>query len=130
MHMYRRRPRPQPVVPESDWAHGRCYLASQSALVFGSDRQVPVEWRPVISWAVLGPNVYVLPSTTKQRNDFFLLCPDRCFLKRSRSDSRDSYLCPRAEAVSTTELIELGTLDHSTRLAIAQWKRAREENLG
>lgn len=41
-------------------------------------------------------------------------------------EERDSYLCHRVEAVSVTDLIELGILDHPTRLAIADWKRAKE----
>jgi len=125
MHLYQRRPKRQPSPPQAEFAQGKCYLARQSALVFGRNRREPLPWRPVVSWALDGPRVYVLPSTTKQYPDFFFLVRDRCFLKRRHEDARDSYLCPRVEPLSLPDLIELGTLDHPTRLDIADWKRAQ-----
>ena len=126
MHLYQRRPKPQPTVPTGEFAQGKCYLARQSALVFGSNRRIPVEWRRVVSWAVVGPRAYIFPATTKPHTDFFLLAHDKCFLKRLYEDERDGYLCPQIEALSVTALIELGILDHPTRIAIADWKRAQE----
>ena len=126
MHLYQRRPQPQAPVPTADFAQGKCYLAQQSALVFGSDRREPVYRRPVVSWALVGPRAYVFPATTQHHKDFFFLPRGSCFLKRAHEDERDSYLCPRVEALSVADLTELGILDHPTRLAIAAWKRARE----
>lgn len=126
MHLYQRRPKRQSSPPQAEFAQGKCYLARQSALVFGSNRRNPVEWRVVVSWALVGPRLYVLPSTTKQHPEFFFLPRDRCFLKRRHEDARDSYLCPRVEALSLADLIELGILDQPTRLDIADWKRKQE----
>jgi len=126
MHLYQRRPKPQASLPKADFAHGKCYLAQQSALVFGSDRREPVYRRPVVSWALVGPRAYIFPATTHQHRDFFHLPHGKCFLKRPHEDERDSYLCHRVEALSLVDLIELGILDHPTRLAIAAWKRDRE----
>ncbi|WP_200246718.1 hypothetical protein [Lamprobacter modestohalophilus] len=126
MHLYQRRPRPQAHTPQADFAQGTCYLVQQSALVFGRNRRTPSEWRVAISWARLGSRTYLFPATTKRHADFFCIPHGKCFLKRPHQDERDSYLCPRVEAVSQDALIELGILDHPTRLAIANWKRAQE----
>jgi hypothetical protein len=126
MHLYQRRPKPQSRPLQAEFAQGKCYLARQSALVFGRNRREPVEWRVAVSWALNGPRVYVLPSTTKHHPDFFFLPRDRCFLKRRHEDARDTYLCPQVEALSLSDVIELGILDRPTRLDIADWKRAQE----
>lgn len=126
MHLYQRRPGPYAPTPDADFAQGKCYLVKQSALLFGSDRHDPVEWRVVVAWATLGSRIYVFPATTKRQADFFPIPRGKCFLKRPHAGERDSYLCPRIEAVPHNALIELGMLDHPTRLAIANWKRAQE----
>jgi hypothetical protein len=134
MDLYRRRPRPRvtEAPPERDsgaledrgFVHGKCFLAEQSHLVFGGNRRIPVAWRPVVSWAVSGPRIYVLPSTTQVTKGFFHLPPDACFLKRPPPrPMRDGYLRPLIEVLDQHHLIEIGVLPHRLRIAIADWKK-------
>lgn len=126
MHLYQRRPKPRTTAPTTDFAQGKCYLVRQAALVFGSNRRESVDWRYAVSWAIEGPRGYLFPGTTKIRKDFFCVPRNKCFLKRSHHEEKDSYLCPRVEVVSVDDMIELGILDHPTRIAIANWKRDQE----
>ncbi|MBK1645471.1 hypothetical protein CKO25_12620 [Thiocapsa imhoffii] len=125
MHLYQRRPKPHSFAPSpnADFALGKCYLARQSDLTFGRHRHVPVEWRPVVSWAVLGDITYVLPATNQPDALFFHLDHQRCLFKNVHHEAQDSYLCARVEAIPSAALIEIGILDHSTRIEIAQWAR-------
>jgi len=128
MHLYQRRPTPHTPAPphHADFALGKCSLAQQSDLIFGRQRRSPVEWRPVVIWSALDDIAYVLPATTRPDPLFFHLEHQRCLLKQPQSTPQDSYLCPRIEALHRTALIEIGILDHPTRIEIAQWKRRRE----
>ena len=127
-HMFQRRPKvaSPPVNGRPPPAHGFCYLARQASLVFGSDRKQPVEWRPVVSLRSEGELAYVLPSTTKERSEFFRLPREACFVNRLRQDVADtSYLCPRQEVIDRKELIEIGVLLHEYRISLATWLRER-----
>lgn len=127
MHLYQRRPPARTAPPQAMWTPGKCYLARQSLLFFGDDRYEPVEWRRVISWAVMGALVHVLPTTTKRSDEFLHVDRHRCALNRPRPEERDSYVCPRVEVLPKTDLIEVGALTGTTWVSIIQWKRARED---
>lgn len=128
MHLHQRRPKPHTSspTPNADFALGKCYLARQTDLIFGRHRRAPIEWRPVVSWAAQDDIAYVLPATTQPNTHFFHLDHQHCHLKHTPNAYQDSYLCPQIEALPRNALIEIGILDHPTRLDIAQWKRRRE----
>jgi hypothetical protein len=129
MHLYQRRPPVRSGPPPTRLAQGKCYLARQSLLFFGDDRLTPVEWRRVISWAVTGDRVSVLPTTTRKNRDFLLVDRHRCVLNRPHPGERDSYVCPRVEVLPGEDLIEVGAVPGPTWIMIIQWKRAREGQL-
>jgi hypothetical protein len=100
-----------------------CYVVNQDRLVFGSDRAVPVPFRPAVSLARTGALFVVLPSTTKKNAGFFRLEAGTCFEKRQRapSEKRTGYLTPRYETVHRCDAREVGVLPHGQRVAIAEW---------
>jgi hypothetical protein len=98
---FRTRPAARPTAPEREFFPGRCYLAAQSSLVFGSDRNRAV-----------------------RRAIFIFLRHDLCKRRQRRDvEERDSYVCPRAESVPKDDLIEIGELDRSTWEKLCEWKR-------
>jgi hypothetical protein len=127
MHLFQYRPAAPQRKPPGDAAPGKCYWARQSSLFFGNDRHQQVAWRRVISWAVRGELVHVLPTTTQRNNDFLMVGRERCTLTRpNQNRDRDSYVCPRVEVLPKTELLEVGVLQGPAWLGIVQWKRERE----
>jgi hypothetical protein len=119
-------PPPSPNIP--DWAHGLCYLARQNQLHFGSNRNPPVEWRPVVSLARQGELVQLLPSTRhpRRKSDFFHLRAEELFLKRTPDEPPiDSYLYYRSEVLLAEDLINIGVLSHPLRIRIADWLKYR-----
>lgn len=126
MHLYQRRPRAQRAPTQCNCSRGKCCLARQSLLRFGDDRHAPVSWRRVIVWAETGDLVQVLPTTTKKNKEFLFVSRDGCALDRPREEERDSYVCPRVEAVPKADLREVGALKGGIWLAVIHWKRERE----
>lgn len=124
--MFRRRPTltkgtAQDLITD-DFAHGHCFLARQEALVFGSNRKIPVTWRHTVSLRRVDNRLTVFPATTDPDRRFFHIEAGQCFLKRApRAAPRDSYLCPAFEAVLCDEAIEIGIFDHPIRIQIAKW---------
>ena len=125
MHAFQRRPASSSAEPvlAQEWAHGFCYIARQSRLWFGQDRREPVDWRPAVSLKREGDDFYVLPGTRRSNPDFFQLTPQDGLYKQARSEARDTYLCPRYEAVNRIDLKEIGVLHHPVRVRLMQWLR-------
>jgi hypothetical protein len=125
MHAFQHRPAPSSVEPvlDQEWAHGFCYIARQSRLWFGQDRREPVDWRPAVSLKREGDDFYVLPGTTGLNPAFFRLTSQDGLCQQVRLDTRDTYLCPRYEALSRVDLKETGVLHHPVRIRLMQWLR-------
>lgn len=127
MHAFQLRPgtadQTKSMALDQDWAHGFCYLARQASLWFGHDRREPVAWRPAVSLKREGDQYYVLPGTSRVHTDYFRLTKQDCLHKQTPPDERDTYLCPRYEALDRTDLSEIGILPHPVRLRIVQWLR-------
>jgi hypothetical protein len=121
---------PTPLPPDLDKAHGFCFWARQSDLVFGKFRAVPVSSRPVVSVARRGQWLTVLPATTQHRSAFFHLVPGDCFAHRPAESHRDSYLCPRYETLpppAVAALQEIGVLSQALRVRLWQWLQGKPE---
>lgn len=128
MHAFQHRPAPSSTEPALDreWAHGFCYTARQSQLRFGHDRREPVDWRPVVSLLREGDDFYVLPGTTRPDPAFFRLTARDGLFKRVPAEDRDTYLCPRYEALNRIDLREIGVLHHPARIRLIDWLRSRK----
>ena len=105
--------------------HGQCYLAWQSLLVFGGDKDEPVFSRPVVSLLKEGHRLYVLPATTKRDDALYPIDLRRCAVKDGNNKFRYSYLSPHPEVVTASKLKEIGILPDNLRQNIATWLRNR-----
>jgi len=117
-----------------DWqevkADGIQYRCPQPSLVFGSDRRVPVNTRPVISLRRENGYHYVLPCTGRYPptppGDFFELTEERFFPTRKWEPGQHSSAYYRAEVVPEQVLDKkTGMLTQAARLELAAWLRTR-----
>lgn len=125
MHAFQHRPAASSTesVFDREWAHGFFYIARQKKLVFGHKRYSPVEWRPVVSLLRDGDAFYVLPGTTRPNPAFFRITSQNVLRKQTPPDDRDTYLCPRYEALQREYLSEKGVLHHPVRIQLMTWLR-------
>jgi len=129
MDIYQRRPPPPadqgnaPASSAPEEAGGVCFLAPQSVLQFGSDRQRPTEYRHVVSVRSKGARRYVLPCTTARKRKFYRLDRDRCTPDPPRKAQRDNWLHHRVEVVSVHALRRLGVLVDGELGLILAWLR-------
>lgn len=121
-------------VAKPDWlddvkASGMIMLCLQSALVFGSDRRVPVRSRPVVQVRRNGNLLAVLPCTTKsprRPKDFFELAPSRTFWSQAREAGDESCAYYRYEVVGDGEVgLKIGTLTQGGRIDLMRWLQER-----
>ena len=121
-------------VASSEWlddvkASGLIMLCLQSALVFGSDRRIPVRSRPVVQVRRNGSLLAVLPCTTKsprRPEDFFRLAPSRTFWTQSREAGDESCAYYRYEVVADGEVgKKIGTLTQGGRIDLMRWLQQR-----
>lgn len=102
-------------------AHGHCYLAWQSLLVFGHNRKGENSWRPAVSLLKERSRLYVLPATTQQDDALYPIDLTRCQSKDGGSRFRYSYLSPHPELVVANKLKEVGTLPADICQNIVTW---------
>lgn len=115
VQVFRKRPgsAPAPVAdaqPAPDRLHGFCFLARQSALVFGPNRREPSSGRPAVSVTKRDDWVVLLPSTRQPNAEFFHLTPKDCFATRARQTTRLTPTSARATRDATA-----GRLDQNRR---------------
>ena len=128
--MFTGRPLPPlpPVVAEADWATGFLHRCRQSALLFGSDRRIPVPSRPVVETQRDGYLVVVLPNTRQDQStnpDFFELTPER--VQWTGGSEQRSFTYYRYETVPAEALIgrKIGVMPHPARIALLNWLKER-----
>ena len=110
-------------------ASGMISLCLQSALVFGSNRRIPVRSRPVVQVRRNGNLLAVLPCTTKRAHpssNFFGLAPSRTFWVRSREPGEESSAFYRYEVIDGREVgTKIGTLTQGGRIDLMRWLQER-----
>lgn len=120
-------PEVRPVSPEDGFAEGFVHLCRQRHLMFGSDRRVPVDARPVVRVRQDGVRAVVLPCTTKLPDrpaDFFELTPDRVEWTRAGVESSRAFW--RYEVVPRSVLEEkIGVMPHGARIDLLKWLMQR-----
>ena len=109
------------TIPLHEAAHGHCYLAWQSLLVFGGDKDEPVTSRPVVSLLKEGYRLYVLPATTKPDDALYPINLRRCSINDGNNRFRYSYLSPHPEFVKAAKLNEIGILPDDLRQNIGKY---------
>jgi hypothetical protein len=115
------------VVAEAEKAEGFVQLCRQQSLIFGSDRRVPVQTRPVTPLKRDGTRMVVLPCTTRgnpESPDFFELT-SRVMWTRTISESR-SFAFWRYEVVMDDSLgSKIGVMTQSGRIELLTWVKSR-----
>ena len=119
-----------PEVLEAGKADGFVYPCEQSALEFGSDRKVPVKFRPVVSIRKDGPRAVVLPCTTKDSSaspSFFELVHDTHVHWAGKWDGRRSFACCRYEVVDPARMRpkSVGAMPQAARIELLNWLKSR-----
>lgn len=106
-----------------EWADGFIHLIRQTALVFGSDRKEPVEWRPCLTLTRQEPAVTVLPATRKGKvghPDYFALPSDQTLFRDK--PAKPGFLFYRYETLHPSKLGQkIGVIPHPIRLAVMAW---------
>jgi hypothetical protein len=126
------RARQADVVPhsvvEAGKADGFVHVCEQGALMFGSDRREPSNYRPVVAVRNDGPRFVVLPCTTKESTnsaDFFSLDDQRVMWSRPSND-RTSFAYYRYEVVGGERLkAKIGVMPQAARIELLTWLKAR-----
>jgi hypothetical protein len=118
-----------PEVAEAGKAEGFVHICDQSALEFGSDRKVPVKYRPVVSIRKDGPRAVVLPCTSKNNSgspDFFELVNDKNVQWTKQWDGRRSFARGRYEVVDPVRMrAKVGVMPQSARIELLNWLKSR-----
>ncbi len=111
------------------WAHGSVYPCDQAALMFGNNRKIPVETRPVVSVRKDGARAVVLPCTTKDHSadpEFFELVNDIDVWWTKPWDGRRSFACRRYEVLDPSHLRKaIGIMPQPARIRLADWLKER-----
>jgi len=115
-------------VVEAGKADGFIHVCEQAALMFGSDRREPTNYRPVVAVRNDGPRFVVLPCTTKNNMnpaDFFELNDQRVMWSRPSSD-RTGFAYYRYEVVSGERLKgKIGVMPQPARIELLTWLKSR-----
>jgi len=115
-------------VIEAGKADGFVHVCEQAALMFGSDRRVPTDRRPVVAVRNDGPRVIVLPCTTKDNtnsHDFFELNDERVMWTRP-PNGRSSFAYYRYEVVTASSLKgKIGAMSQPARIELLAWLKSR-----
>lgn len=118
-----------PEFAELGKADGFVHVCDQTALMFGSDRKVPVALRPVVSIRKDGTRDVVLPCTTKDHScdaDFFELVNEQHVLWVKPWDGRKCFAYWRYEVVAPVHLRQkIGVMLQSARIRLLQWLMER-----
>lgn len=117
-------------VTEAGKADGFVHVCDQSGLMFGSDRKIPVKFRPVISIKKDGPRTVVLPCTTKDSSaspEFFELIHDKHVHWVKRWDGHMSFACCRYEVIDPAHLQPkaVGAMPQPARIELLNWLKSR-----
>jgi len=124
--------RPAEVLPDSvveaGKADGFIHVCEQAALMFGSDRREPSNYRPVVAVRNDGPRFVVLPCTSKDNTkspDFFELDDQRVMWSRP-STSQRSFAYYRYEVMAGTHLKgKIGAMPQAARVQLLTWLKSR-----
>ncbi len=130
--MHRRRPKRDAwkqrflgEIERLDLIRGRCRIVDQKALVFGAEARSARQGRPAVILKVDGERVLVVPGTSRNRSDYFLLNRGHCPQPRdgqARGLDRTTYLPPDIEIVPCWSLWTfLCDLNEPTRKLLLQW---------
>ena len=110
-------------------AEGFVHVCDQTALMFGSDRRVPVASRPVVSVRKDGARAVVLPCTTKDHstNPAFLELVNDQHVQWTRPwDGRRSFVSCRYEVVAPAHLHQkVGVMPQAARIRLLAWLMER-----
>lgn len=130
--MFRLRDAKQKLPPEINdegKAKGFVHVCDQSALMFGSDRKEPVNYRPVVSVRRDGMRAVVLQCTTKDQSaspDFFELVNDKHVQWTKSWDGRRSFACCCYEVINGAHLrFKVGVMPQPARIEIFNWLKSR-----
>jgi hypothetical protein len=116
------------AVAEAGKADGFVHICEQAALMFGSDRRNPTNYRPVVALRSDGPRVIVLPCTRKESQDnpdFFELDETHVMWSRPPNERR-SFAYYRYEVVAGANLRgKIGAMPQPARIELLNWLKAR-----
>lgn len=106
-------------------AEGFVQVCDQAALMFGSNRKVPVEFRPVVTVRKDGSRAVVLPCTSKNplaAAEFFELVNDVHVQWTKPWDGRRSFAYYRYEVVASGHLHQkVGVMSQGARVRLLDW---------
>jgi hypothetical protein len=116
-------------VAEAGKAEGFVHICDQSVLEFGSDRKIPVKYRPVVTLRKDGPRAVVLPCTSKDNSgspDFFELVNDMRVQWVKPWDGRRSFARGRYEVVDPAHMrAKVGAMPQAARIELLNWLKSR-----
>lgn len=117
-------------VAEAGKAEGFVHICDQSVLEFGSDRKIPVKYRPVVTLRKDGPRAVVLPCTSKDNSgspEFFELVNDKHVHWAKKWDGRRSFACYRYEVIDPAYMHpkSVGTMPQAARIDLLNWLKSR-----
>ncbi len=112
-------------IERLDLIRGRCRIVDQKALVFGAGARSARQGRPAVILEVDGKRVLVVPGTSRNRSDYFLLTRGHCPQPRNgqaRGLDRPTFLAPDIEVVPFWSLRTfLCDLNEPTRKLFLLW---------